>query len=174
MWGGRNINSPLHQISEIDISHQFEFVKTCFNFCHVWDAMNSCELILNIVIPLFIFLCFDPSISAWSSVGAFSFAVFMLLDEQSIVRAREEVHASQLLLLLPSSEHHCVIEWTFKTYSTSRHFAMIFSYFVNSGEIGGPQTLSTALLGGELIESLLRCLLDSLLSASFRLYRDSQ
>ena len=105
--------------------------------------MNSCELILSVVIPLFIFLCFDPSISAWSSVGAFSFAVFMLLDEQSIVRARVEVHASQLLLLLPSSVHHCVIEWTSKTYSASRHVTMIFIFIfceegsLNSGEIGG-------------------------------------
>ena len=105
--------------------------------------MNSCELILNIVIPLFIFLCFDPSISAWSSVGAFSFAVFMLLDEQSIVRAREEVHASQLLLLLPSSVHHCVIEWTSETHSASRHFTLTFSYFVKTASwiverYGGP------------------------------------
>ena len=39
---------------------------------------------------------------------------------------------------------------------------------------GGSQSLSTAELGWVLIESLLRCSLDSLLSASFHLYRDSQ
>ena len=39
---------------------------------------------------------------------------------------------------------------------------------------GGSKSLSTAELGWVLIESLLRCSLDSLLSASFHLYRDSQ
>ena len=135
--------------------------------------MNSCELILNIVIPLFIFLCFDPSISAWSSVGAFSFAVFMLLDEQSIVRAREEVHASQLLLLLPSSVHHCVIEWTSETHSASRHFTMIFCEDVclNSGEID-PVNCS-ARRRVDWISTQMSAWLTPL-SASFRLYRDSQ
>ena len=87
--------------------------------------MNTCELILNVVIPLFIFLCFDQSISAWSSVGAFSFAVFMLLDEQSIVRARGEVHLSYCCPC--PSVHHCVIRT--ETHSPSRHFSLIFIFW---------------------------------------------
>ena len=106
--------------------------------------MNSCwELILNAVIPLFIFLCFDQSISAWSSVGAFSFAVFMLLDEQSIVR---EVHPSYCSATIRQSASLCHCMSLHKPILLSDAFSW-FSYFgktAASGEMGGLKLLNLA------------------------------
>lgn len=178
MWGGRNINSPLHQISQIDISHQFKFVKTWFlivtsqmqwilvswywmlwSHCSYFSALIN-QFLLDQVLehfPLQYLCCWMNN--QLSELGEKCISATAATVPQCII----------VSLNGPRTEAH----------SPSRQFSLIFIFWenscLNSGERkGDSKSLSTDQLGWVLIESLLRCSLDSLPSASFHLYRDLQ
>ena len=141
MWGGRNINSPLHQISQIDISHQFKFVKSWFLFLTFqmqWILVSWYWML-------------------WSHCSYFSALINQFLLDQVLEHFPLQYLCCWMNNQLSELGEKCI----------SATAAPVPQCIIVS-------SLSTAELGWVLIESLLRCSLDSLLSASFHLYRDSQ